>query len=232
MHLPCRRDASLVRLLWLDPIGTDIYRAPTLALLRAACGRDCEIDFVSLPAGRPLDLEQPAAEASVVPDIIEIVAGASHDGILIGCFLDTALAKARSIARGCFVTGPCEATTHAACEQPGRFSILAGRDSWTARIQRNVEAYGAASRLASIRSANVSVAELAQGSSATRAALERAGRQAVEQDGAEKVILGCTADIGSRDELEKKLKVPVLDSIVAPFVWLERQVRARQAVPV
>jgi len=26
-------------------------------------------------------------------------------------------------------------------------------------------------------------------------------------------------------------KVPVLDSIVAPFVWLERQVRARQAVP-
>jgi len=225
----CRRDASFVRLLWLDPIGTDVYREPTLRLLRAACLADTDIDFVSLPADRPLDLEQPAAEASVVPDIIDIVAGASHDGILIGCFFDTALAKARSIAHGCFVTGPCEATTRAACEQPGRFSILVGQDSWTARVQRNVEAYGAAGRLASIRSAGVSVAELGQGTPATLAALERAGRQAVEQDGAEKVILGCTADIASREQLEQKLKVPVLDSIVAPFIWLERQIRARQA---
>jgi allantoin racemase len=220
-----------VRLLWLDPIGTDVYREPTLRLLRSACRADTDIDFVSLPQGRPLDLEDPASEAIVVPDIVAIAgsANAAYDGILIGCFFDTALPAARAAAGDCMVTGPCEATTHAACEQPGRFSILVGRDSWTARVQRNVEAYGAAGRLASIRSAGVSVAELGQGAPATLAALAQAGRQAVERDGAEKVILGCTADIGSRENLEKKLKVPVLDSIVTPFFWLERQVRARQA---
>jgi allantoin racemase len=222
-----------VRLLWLDPIGTDVYREPTLRLLRSACRADTDIDFVSLPQGRPLDLEDPASEAIVVPDIVAIAgsASAAYDGILIGCFFDTALPAARAAAGDCVVMGPCEATTRAACEQPGRFSILVGRDSWTARVQRNVEAYGAAGRLASIRSAGVSVVELGQGAPATLAALAQAGRQAVERDGAEKVILGCTADIGSRENLEKKLKVPVLDSIVTPFVWLERQVRARQAVP-
>lgn len=219
-----------MRLLWLDPIGTDVYREPTLRLLRAACRADTDIDFVSLPQGRPLDLEDPASEAIVVPDIVAIAgsASAAYDGILIGCFFDTALAAARAAAGGCMVTGPCEATTQAASSTAGRFSILVGSNSWVPRLRQNIEAYGTGDRLASIRSAGVSVAELGQGAPATLAALERAGREAVEQDGAEKLIVGCTADIASREALEKKLKVPVLDSVVAPFTWLERQVQARQ----
>jgi allantoin racemase len=219
-----------MRLLWLDPIGTDAYRQPTLRLLRAACRADTDIDFVSLAQGRPLDLEDPASEAIVAPDIVAIAgsAGAAYDGILIGCFFDTALPEARAVAGGCIVTGPCEATTQAASQTAGRFSILVGSDSWVPRLRRKLEAYGTGNRLASIRSAGLSVAQLGEPSLSTLDALARAGREAVDEDGADMLIVGCTADTTSRNALELQLRVPVLDSVVAPFIWLEDQVRARK----
>jgi allantoin racemase len=47
------------------------------------------------------------------------------------------------------------------------------------------------------------------------------GRKAVQEDGAEVVILGCTAEYGFHDKMQCELGVPVIDAVLAPFKYAE-----------
>jgi allantoin racemase len=47
------------------------------------------------------------------------------------------------------------------------------------------------------------------------------GRQAIEQDGAEVIILGCTAEYGFHETMQAELGVPVIDAVLAPFKFAE-----------
>ncbi len=47
------------------------------------------------------------------------------------------------------------------------------------------------------------------------------GKRAVEEDGAEVVVLGCTMESGFMKELTSKLKVPVLDAVVTSWKYAE-----------
>ena len=47
------------------------------------------------------------------------------------------------------------------------------------------------------------------------------GRKAVQEDGAEVLILGCTAEYGFNREMQNELGVPVIDAVTAPFKYAE-----------
>ena len=47
------------------------------------------------------------------------------------------------------------------------------------------------------------------------------GRKAVEEDGAEVLILGCTAEYGFYETMQSELGVPVVDAVLAPFKYAE-----------
>lgn len=47
------------------------------------------------------------------------------------------------------------------------------------------------------------------------------GRKAITEDGAETLVLGCTADYRSFHTLQGTLGVPVLDAVIAPFKYAE-----------
>ena len=47
------------------------------------------------------------------------------------------------------------------------------------------------------------------------------GRKAIEGDGAEVVILGCTAEYGFHETMQNELGVPVIDAVIAPFKTAE-----------
>jgi allantoin racemase len=47
------------------------------------------------------------------------------------------------------------------------------------------------------------------------------GRRAVEEDGAEVIILGCTAEYGFCERMQSVLGVPVIDAVLAPFKLVE-----------
>ncbi|MEM9303260.1 MAG: aspartate/glutamate racemase family protein [Pseudomonadota bacterium] len=215
-----------VRLAWLDPIGTDAYRESTLALLEPAVSPETQVEFASLPPDRPLDLEDPAAEAAVHDDIVNWCRdnAARLDGILIGCFFDTALEDARNAAGpSCIVSGPCEAAILLARAAGVPYSVIVGRDTWTRRVARRIDRYGGTEELASIRVAGVGVAELGEPNAATSAALLAAGRAAIDEDHARLLILGCTADSVSGARMEQHLGVPVIEAIQRPFLELERR---------
>ena len=55
----------------------------------------------------------------------------------------------------------------------------------------------------------------------------KAVREAIAKDGAEVIILGCTAEFGFWKTLQKKFGVPVLDPVVTPFKHAEYLITLR-----
>lgn len=208
-----------MRILWIDPIGSDAFRDETLAVLNDAKRPTTRVEFVSLPPDRPQHLEARANEARVLPDVVRITreAAAAYDGIVIGCFFDTGLREARAVAGAAVVAAPCQATTRAAVRLGKRFSILVGRAAWIPRVRENLRAYGVEEQLASIRELGLGVHDLAADAEAALERMKEAGRRAIEADGAEALIVGCTADTRSSRRLQDELGVPVLDPVVVPF---------------
>jgi len=76
-------------------------------------------------------------------------------------------------------------------------------------------------RLASFKSVDLGVLEFHQDKEETARRFKKVGREAVERDGAEVIILGCTATYGFYRELQEELGVPVIDSMIAAFKTAE-----------
>jgi len=123
-----------MRILWINPAGTEIFDADTRRILILARRADTELDVVSLPAGRPqhLDLRH-AYEELVVADIVDLTYKASktHDAVVIGCFYDVGLREAREVSGRAIVTAPCQSATAIASNLGNRFSAIGG---WPAQM--------------------------------------------------------------------------------------------------
>ena len=87
-------------------------------------------------------------------------------------------------------------------------------------IEENIKKYGFSSRVASVRYARIPVLELKDENKAFKAIFEEAKR-AIEKDGAEAIVLGCTGMSTLAKRLHKKLRVPVIDPAVASLKLAE-----------
>ena len=212
-------ESDALRVLWIDPIGTDEFGPETVAALNVSRRQETEVAFISLPPGRPLDLESRAAEAKVIPDLVRLTQWASSefDAVILGCFFDTGLRETQDASCQTAVIGPCQAATMLARQLGNKFSVLVGRSNWLPRIRQNIQTYGHADAIASMRVLDVGVYEFGSDHERAFKRLLEQGRAAIEQDGAEVLVLGCTADLQSHHELQDRLGVPVVDAVVAPF---------------
>jgi allantoin racemase len=212
-----------MRVLWINPVGTDVFDLDTLKILEEA-GRDqTQVDIVSLPADRPRHLEYHAYEALVIADIVRITyqAASDYDAIVIGCFYDVGLREAREVSGRAIVTAPCQSATAIASNLGNTFSVLVGRRKWIPKMSENVRLYGHGHRLVSMRPLELGVHDFQVDHERTCDRLLTEGRKAVWEDGAEVLILGCTAEYGFNQEMQAELGVPVIDAVTAPFKYAE-----------
>ena len=95
-----------MRILWVDPIGTDRFLSDVANILRWVRREGTEVDVMYLGPDRPKHLEYHAYEAMVIGDIVRLTyaASAQHDAIVIGCFYDVGLREAREVSRQAVVT--------------------------------------------------------------------------------------------------------------------------------
>src|SRR5450756_2504236 len=129
-------------------------------------------------------------------DTLYLIRQAENDGVdaaVIGCFYDPGLREAREITERMVVTAPAEASMHIASTLGHTFSIIVGRNKWIPQMHENVVKYGFRDRLASFKSVDLGVYDFMKDVNETNRRLTAAAREAVEQDRAEVVILGCTA---------------------------------------
>ena len=210
------------KILYIDPVGVEVVEEGLQYLMKQK-REGTELAAVNLPRG-PEHLEYRYYEAMVLVDILHLVKEAEHQGFdatIIGCFYDVGLQAAREVARQMVVVAPCEASTHLACTLGDKFSIIVGRRKWIPEMRENVVKYGMADRLASFKSVDLGVLDFHRDEGETARRFREAAREAVEDDGAEVLILGCTATYGFYCELQEELGVPVIDPMIAAFKTAE-----------
>lgn len=210
------------KILYIDPVGHGLVEEG-LEFLTSIKREETELKMISLPRG-PEHVEYRYYEALVLVDILHLIMEAEREGFdaaIIGCFYDVGLQAGREVAERMVVVSPCEASVHLASTLGDKFSIIVGRRKWIPEMMENVVKYGMKERLASFKSVNLGVLEFHQDEAETARRFREVAREAVEQDGAEVIILGCTATYGFWQELQEELGVPVLDSMIASLKTAE-----------
>lgn len=212
-----------MRILWINPIGTSVFDRDTMYILDQVKHIDTHVSVVSLNAERPLHLEYHSYEALVISDIIRLTYAAApiYDAIVIGCFYDVGLREAREVSGKAIIVAPCQSATAIASNLGNTFSVLVGRRKWIPKMRENIHLYGHGQRLVSMRPLDLGVHDFQADGSLTSERLITEGRKAVEEDGAEVLILGCTAEYGFYRLMQKELGVPVIDAVLAPFKYAE-----------
>ena len=187
---------------------TDHIREALMAVKRS----DTELT-VTCPAKGPDTIESAYDEAYAIPPTLELVKKGNaegYDAVILACFSDPGLEAAKEIS-AIPVVGIEEATLHMAAMLGAKFSIMTPRKQRVASKCEHVHMRGLAHFLASVRSLELSVAETDTDPAKTKRRLMEVANAAMEEDGAEVIIMGCAGMAGYAEEIERALKIKVLD---------------------
>ncbi|MEF2070324.1 aspartate/glutamate racemase family protein [Consotaella aegiceratis] len=168
----------------------------------------------------PGSIECEFEAAMSVPDTIRKIVEAEREGadaVVIDCMGDPGLRPAREMVR-IPVVGPCQAAMHVAAMLGHRFSVVTVLRRLRSQFENAAAVYGLAGQMASVRHVDIPVLELEKDLNATTAALIEQGKLAVEADGAEAIIFGCTGLLGCASAVKEGLAalgidIPVIDPI-------------------
>jgi allantoin racemase len=219
------------RILYINPVGTSLFDDSMLEILTEAKNPETEVEVTSLKRG-PSHVEYHYYESIVLADVLHTVKNAENNGydaVILGCFYDLGLEQSREISERMIITAPAESCMLLACSLGSSFSIIVGRRKWIPQMMSNVVRYGLKDRLASFKSLELGVLDFQRNKELTEKRQIEAAREAIERDGAEVIILGCTAEFGFWEVLQKKFKVPVLDPVITPLKYAEHLVTLRDA---
>lgn len=217
----------MARILYVAPVRAEARRAPDG--MASAVRPENALTKIGLARG-PRHLEYHYYETMALPDLVHTIVEAEHrgyDAAVIGCFYDLGLQEGREMANRLVVTAPCEASLHLAATLGHRFSIIVGRRKWIPQMHDNVRRYGMDAHLASFRTIDLGVPQYHTDEADTARRFREAGRRAIEEDGADVIVLGCTASAGFFTELQDELGVPVIDSALAAIKYAEHLVELR-----
>jgi allantoin racemase len=183
---------------------------------------DVEAKIVHLSKG-PIHLEYHYYEHLTLGETLEWVRWAEkegYDAAVIGCFYDPGLREARELV-SIPVVAPAESSMHVAATLGHKFSIIVGRRKWIPKMESNVYQYGLEKKLASFRVINFTVPRMIKEPEKLKDSIFMAAKKAIEEDGAEVIVLGCTIESGFMKELMSELGVPVLDAVVVSWKYAE-----------
>jgi Asp/Glu/hydantoin racemase len=135
-----------------------------------------------------------------------------HDAVLIAAFGDPGLGGLREVLP-VPVLGLTESALASACLLGNRFSIIAISQRIQAWYREVVHANGLSSRLASIRALDSPLAGIAQVQTDHAQALRGLCERAVDEDGADVIILAGAPLAGLARSLRGQLPVPVVDGV-------------------
>jgi allantoin racemase len=173
---------------------------------------DTELTVVC-PERGPETIESAYDEAMAVPPTLELVRKANREGydaIILACYSDPGLEPAKEISE-IPVVGIEEATLHMAAMLGAKFSVLTPSRHRIPSKKAHVHMRGLDYFLASVRSLDLTVAETDADPEKTKRRIIEVSRKAVEEDGAEVIILGCAGMAGYAPAIESALNIKVLD---------------------
>lgn len=220
------------KILWINPVTTDTFDQIFADEFSKIKQPDTIVDVVSLSkSAGPHHLEYNSYELMVMPELLATIKKAEADGYdaaIIGCFYDPAIRAARELSQKMVITAPAEACLHVATTLGESVSIIVGRKKWIPEMKENVHKYGFADKLASFRSLDLGVHDFQKDHAETERRIRNAAIAAIEQDGADVLVLGCTIEFGFYKTIQEELGIPVIDASLAPLKYAEFLVEIKQ----
>ena len=180
------------------------------------------IEAVS-PTMGPASIESHYDEALAVPGLLAEIAAGERDGVdgyVIACFGDPGLDAARELARGP-VIGIAEAAMHTASFLGRGFSVVTTLGRTRGRAWELAARYGMSTFCRNVRACEIPVLELDLPGSPARERITQECKRAVEDDGADVVVLGCAGMADLCAYLSEQVGVPVVDGVAAATKTVE-----------
>lgn len=212
----------MANILWVNPVGTSDFDRETELMIDSIRSPVHTAQVSHLEHGPP-HLEYHLYEHAALTPMLNLMRQAEAQGYgagVIGCFYDGGL---RELREGLTmpVVGMGEASVLLASTLGHRFSIIVGRRKWIPKMYDNVLLVGLDRRLASFRSVGMGIPEMAAAPSKFFNLVIETSRRAIEEDGAEVVILAELVPPDLRERAVKELSVPLLDPGLAAWKWAE-----------
>ncbi|NYZ15629.1 aspartate/glutamate racemase family protein [Azospirillum sp. RWY-5-1] len=219
-----------MRILVVNPNSTASMTAKIGRAAQLVAAPGTEILAVN-PPDTPASIEGYVDEALCLPGLLATIdryagPGAGGPGVhgdvagtVIACFDDPGLDAARALTAKP-VVGVCEAAVRMATLVAGRFSIVTTTSRSVPAIEHLAQRYGVAGRCR-VRAAAVPVLALEEPGSDARRRVGAEIARALEEDGAEAIVLGCAGMADLARDYTAEFGVPVIDGVTAAVKLVE-----------
>lgn len=147
------------------------------------------------------------------------------DGVVVACFDDTGVDALRCMFDGP-VIGIGEAAFHAASMISCQFSVVTTLSRSVPGLRDNLERYGLSRRCAGIRATDMPVLQLESDGAGAEAVIAAEISDAMSQDGADAIVLGCSGMADLNDKLSRRFGLPVIDGVSCAVTMVEALVAA------
>lgn len=209
-------------ILWVNPVGSGAFDEEVSVLVDSIRSPEHHLRIRHLDVGPP-HLEYHLYEHEALTPMLEHFREAEADGCaagVLGCFYDGGLRELRE-ALQMPVVGMGEAAMLLAATLGHRFSIIVGRRKWIPKMHDNAVLLGLDRKLASFRAVGMGIPELSADHDLFLDRVLAEGALAVEQDGAEVIVLAEHTSPEFNQRARAELPVPFVDPGVACWKWAE-----------
>lgn len=171
----------------------------------------------STPEHGPKSIEcafDEAIASAALLDLIEQGKQQNVDAHIIACFGDPALDAARELADAP-VIGIAEAAFQMASLISYRFGVVTTLSRTLPASEHLLFKYGHQTHCCSVRATDIPVLALENIDNQAYQLLKTECLAAIEQDGAEAIVLGCAGMSNLVNQLSKELPIPIIDGVTA-----------------
>jgi allantoin racemase len=204
-----------MRLLLVNPNTTASMTEKAAVAARAVAAAGTQIIAATSRMGPP-SIEGYYDGALAVPGLLSELKerrAEGYDAAIISCFDDTGLEAARAFS-DVPVLGLCESAVVTAGLLAQRFTVVTTLERSRVLIDNLVRHYGMGAR-AKVRASDIAVLELEDGASGAIDKLRAEIERALDEDGAEAIVLGCAGMADLARKLQEIYGVPVIDGVAA-----------------
>lgn len=209
------------------PVSTDIWNEMIEEAYNKYKDPDTKITIVNIKKG-PESIEMIYDEVWAELEALleaEKAEKEGYDAVIDYCFGDPGLIAIKE-ALDIPVVGLCEPSIHIASTLGRKFSIVSvGGAKAKGMVLEKIKSYGLEHKLASIRLTEIKVLDIKKDFNKLVEALYEEAKKAVEEDGADVIVLGCGSLLNIAEILQKRLGVPVIDPGLAALKYTEMLVK-------
>ncbi|MDW6004206.1 aspartate/glutamate racemase family protein [Vibrio mangrovi] len=215
-----------MRILVVNPNTTASMTEKACIAARLVASEGTEIVAVTSPSG-PVSIEGYYDEAMAVPGMLQAIQSQQDfDAVVIACFDDTGLDAARCLTDKP-VIGIGEAAYRVASMLSNKFSVVTTLARSVPALEHNLHRYGMERQCIRVRSSEIPVLELEDEGSGAVEKIAQEIEQAITEDRAEAIVLGCAGMVDLADKLSEQFSIPVLDGVTCAVSLCESLVRLK-----